>query len=185
MFRSRGSRFAPSLAEHSLPRLREAGMIVTLNTDIPVMTGTPLTREYAQVFGYDNEILAELGVAASFAPADCKARLREEIEAWLGGLPRRVCRRPGVADSALSWAQHRHLPAFPERRLLSQLGRLSWRSRWSSLPAVGRPSLISGHGGVDPVIRARLSTTMGTSVGVITAPANAPAPGVRVQVSGL
>lgn len=81
--------FAPSLAEHPLPRLRDAGLIVTLNTDIPAMIGTPLTREYEHardLFGYDDEVLAELalaGVEASFAPEDSKARLSEEITAWL------------------------------------------------------------------------------------------------------
>jgi adenosine deaminase len=86
--------FAPSLAEHPLPRLREAGLMVTLNTDIPAMIGTPLAREYEharEVFGYDDKVLAELalaGVEASFAPASCKTRLREEIETWLSDLPR-------------------------------------------------------------------------------------------------
>lgn len=81
--------FAPSLAEHPLPRLREAGLVVTLNTDIPAMIGASLAGEYEHVrdvFGYGDEVLAELalaGVEASFAPTECKARLREEIAAWL------------------------------------------------------------------------------------------------------
>lgn len=81
--------FAPSLAEHPLPLLREAGLAVTLNTDIPSAIDTSLAREYElvrDVFGYGDEVLAELalaGVEASFAPADCKARLRAEIAAWL------------------------------------------------------------------------------------------------------
>lgn len=81
--------FAPSLAEHPLPRLREAGLKVTINTDIPVMIGTPLAGEYARIrdtFGYDDVTLAGLaraGVDASFAPAAMKARLHAEIDAWL------------------------------------------------------------------------------------------------------
>ncbi|WP_030163738.1 adenosine deaminase [Spirillospora albida] len=81
--------FAPTLAEHPLPRLRDAGLIVTLNTDIPALIGTPLATEYARVrdaFGYDDGVLAELaraGVDASFAPDATKARVNREIDAWL------------------------------------------------------------------------------------------------------
>lgn len=81
--------FVPSLAEHPLPRLRTAGLLVTVNTDIPAMTGTPLSQEYAllrEAFGYDDAVLAELarnGVTASFAPFDLKTRLHTEINAWL------------------------------------------------------------------------------------------------------
>jgi adenosine deaminase len=83
--------FAASLAEHPLPRLREAGLIVTVNTDIPALIGAPLATEYARVrdaFGYDDAALADLaraGVDASFAPAATKSRLNREIEAWLAG----------------------------------------------------------------------------------------------------
>ncbi|WP_131742754.1 adenosine deaminase [Actinomadura roseirufa] len=81
--------FAPSLAAHPLPRLRDAGLLVTLNTDIPALIGTPLAREYARVrdaFGYDDAVLAGLaraGVDASFAPGATKERLHREITAWL------------------------------------------------------------------------------------------------------
>jgi adenosine deaminase len=83
--------FAPSLAGHPLPRLRAAGLLVTVNTDIPAMTGVPLAQEYAllrDAFGYDDAVLAELargGVAASFAPGDLKTRLVADIDAWLNG----------------------------------------------------------------------------------------------------
>lgn len=81
--------FAPSLAAHPLPLLRAAGLLVTLNTDIPAMTGATLTSEYAAVrdtFGYTDADLAELarnGTDASFAPPDTKRRLHGEIDAWL------------------------------------------------------------------------------------------------------
>jgi adenosine deaminase len=81
--------FAPSLAEHPLPRLREAGLIVTISTDIPAMIGTSLTQEYThlrETFGYDDRVLAELalaGVEASFAPTATKTRLHHEIDDWL------------------------------------------------------------------------------------------------------
>ncbi|GAA3963467.1 adenosine deaminase [Actinomadura viridis] len=81
--------FAPSPAEHPFQRLREAGLVVTVNTDIPSMTGTRLAGEYALVrdtFGYDDAVLAELArasVASSFAPEAVKARIGAGIDAWL------------------------------------------------------------------------------------------------------
>ncbi|MGW5685475.1 adenosine deaminase [Nonomuraea sp. NPDC003754] len=71
----------PSRAEHPLPRLREAGLVVTLNTD----GETSLLREYADARDSD-ETLAELAaatVAASFAPEALKAELLQGIAAWL------------------------------------------------------------------------------------------------------
>lgn len=81
--------FAPSLAAHPLHRLRAAGLVVTLNADIPAPVGTSLLAEYQRVrdtFGYDDATLAELaraGFDASFAPAATKERLHRETDAWL------------------------------------------------------------------------------------------------------
>ncbi|MFV2175099.1 adenosine deaminase [Actinomadura sp. LOL_016] len=81
--------FAASVAEHPLPRLRDAGLVVTLSTDVPALIGTPLAAEYGHVrdaFGYADTDLADLaraGVDASFAPAATKARLHAGIDAWL------------------------------------------------------------------------------------------------------
>ncbi|MEW9555616.1 adenosine deaminase [Nonomuraea sp. NPDC050783] len=75
----------PSLAGHPLPRLRAAGLAVTVNTD----GETALADEYArlrEVFGYGDRELAELARAsidASFAPPEVKTRLRGEVDAWL------------------------------------------------------------------------------------------------------
>jgi adenosine deaminase len=80
----------PSLAQHPLPRLLDAGLLVTVNTDIPAMTGAGLAEEYRQLrdtFGYSDAAVADVaraGVRASFAPADLKARLESQIGAWLG-----------------------------------------------------------------------------------------------------
>jgi adenosine deaminase len=80
----------PSLAGHPLPRLLEAGLFVTLNTDIPAVTGAGLAQEYRDlrdVFGYDDAVIAGIaraGVRASFAPEDVKAQLLSRIDAWLG-----------------------------------------------------------------------------------------------------
>ncbi|TMR94507.1 adenosine deaminase [Nonomuraea basaltis] len=75
----------PSLADHPLPRLRAAGLAVTINTD----GETALADEYTRlrdVFGYGDDDLAELARAsidASFAPEDLKVRLRGDVDAWL------------------------------------------------------------------------------------------------------
>lgn len=75
----------PSPAEHPLPRLIEAGLLVVLNTD----GETSLTAEYQQareVFGYGDAELASLArtsVDVSFAPADLKAQITDEIDQWL------------------------------------------------------------------------------------------------------
>lgn len=81
--------FAASFSAHPLPRLREAGLTVTVNTDIPATIGTSPATEYARVrdaFGYDDAVLAELAGAAidaSFAPATTKTYLHERTDAWL------------------------------------------------------------------------------------------------------
>ncbi|WP_134728602.1 adenosine deaminase [Amycolatopsis nivea] len=79
----------PTLPRHPLPRLIEAGLRVTLNTDVPDVTGTTITDEFTrarEVFGYDDATLAQLArnaVEASFAPEETKALLRKEIDGWL------------------------------------------------------------------------------------------------------
>lgn len=79
----------PSLPEHPLPRLLEAGLTVTLNTDVPSVTGAGLAEEYARVqraFGYDDTAMADFArasVEASFAPEATKKRLQSDIDAWL------------------------------------------------------------------------------------------------------
>ncbi|MFI6926979.1 adenosine deaminase [Nonomuraea spiralis] len=75
----------PSLAEHPLPRLRAAGLAVTVNTD----GETALAAEYVrlrEIFGYGDDVLAELArasITASFAPAALKAELLAGVESWL------------------------------------------------------------------------------------------------------
>ena len=85
----------PSLADHPLPRLAEAGLMVTLNTDGEI----PLAAEYErarEIFGCSDAELASLArasVAGAFAPARLKAQISAEIDQWLtsphscGGLP--------------------------------------------------------------------------------------------------
>ncbi|WP_269304169.1 adenosine deaminase [Aeromicrobium sp. HA] len=81
------TRSVPSLAEHPLPVLVEAGVTVTINSDDPPMFGTTLNEEYAvaaDLLGLDEEGLRALAIAAvdaSFASDSMKAHLREEISA--------------------------------------------------------------------------------------------------------
>jgi adenosine deaminase len=80
-----------SISSHPLPLLMDAGLIVTLSTDIPSSTGTTLTDEYTLVrdaFGFDDDTLAGIAtnaVDASFAPEDTKEKLRQDIATWRAG----------------------------------------------------------------------------------------------------
>lgn len=77
----------PSLAEHPLPRLVEAGLTVTLNTD----GETSLAAEYQrarEIFGCSDAELADLArasVECGFAPAEVKAQIGAAIDRWLSG----------------------------------------------------------------------------------------------------
>ncbi len=80
----------PTYDAHPLPRLVDAGLAVTVSTDIPNVLGDlTLTGELARVrdaFGYDDERIAALNrtaIDASFAPATTKARLHTATTAWL------------------------------------------------------------------------------------------------------
>ena len=83
----------PSWARHPLPRLLEAGLVVTLNSDDPAMFHSPLLGEYEaarSVFGLDDAALAAIarnGVRASFLPAGDKASLEAAIDGWLDSPP--------------------------------------------------------------------------------------------------
>ncbi|MGH3858204.1 adenosine deaminase [Actinokineospora sp.] len=79
-----------SLSGHPLPQLVDAGLAVTLNTDIPNVTGTSLTAEFElarSVFGFGDEVLAgfaRTSVEASFAPDGVKRELLAGVANWLG-----------------------------------------------------------------------------------------------------
>jgi aminodeoxyfutalosine deaminase len=83
------TRAVPSLAEHPLPRMVEAGVLVTINSDDPPMFSTDLNNEYliaAELLKLDRAGIAGLAqnaVAASFAPDRVKADLRAEIADYL------------------------------------------------------------------------------------------------------
>jgi aminodeoxyfutalosine deaminase len=85
------TRAVPSLAEHPLPALVEAGVRVTINSDDPPMFGTSLNHEYVVAAGLldlDRVGLVDLAVAAvdaSFADDELRARLRTEIASYAAG----------------------------------------------------------------------------------------------------
>ncbi|MGW0036004.1 adenosine deaminase [Gordonia sp. NPDC003376] len=72
---------------HPFPRLRAAGVPVTLNTDDPAILGTSLETDWSvasQIWGLDRSELRDLArssVLASFADDDLKSRLLAEIAA--------------------------------------------------------------------------------------------------------
>ena len=78
-----------SLDEHPFSRLRDAGVVVTLNSDDPSMFGGWVDGVFEvarDTWGLSDDTLAELaaaGVRASFADDDMKATLLAGIDAWL------------------------------------------------------------------------------------------------------
>jgi aminodeoxyfutalosine deaminase len=82
------TRVVERLDEHPLPRLVDAGVTVTINSDDPPMFGTTLGREYeiaAGLLGLDRAGITDLALAAvraSFAPDDVRRRLEDEVRAY-------------------------------------------------------------------------------------------------------
>lgn len=75
-----------SLEEHPLRRMRDAGLLVTINTDDPAMTGTDLGREYRDVaealgYGYDEMCrIAVEGIDATWLEPEERNDLRHAFE---------------------------------------------------------------------------------------------------------
>jgi aminodeoxyfutalosine deaminase len=83
------TRAVAALEEHPIRRMKEAGILITVNSDDPPMFGTDLNTEYAVAAG-----LLELGrqgvadlaknaVEASFLDGSSKAKLAAEIDAYV------------------------------------------------------------------------------------------------------
>jgi adenosine deaminase len=78
---------APSIAEHPLPHLLDAGLYVTLNSDDPPMFNTSLTDEYlvvARTFGWGADQLERLAISAvraSLLPTAARADLEAQFAA--------------------------------------------------------------------------------------------------------
>ncbi|WP_214111189.1 adenosine deaminase [Acrocarpospora catenulata] len=82
-----------SLDEHPLPRLVEAGVPITINSDDPPMFGTTINNEYAvaaRLLDLDENGIADLAraaVRASFLGSPEKAALMAEIDNYLQPYP--------------------------------------------------------------------------------------------------
>ncbi len=80
------TRVVPSIREHPFRRYFDAGLVVTLNTDNRLVSGTTLTEEYWLAhteLGLEWEELKEvalLGFQAAFLPYAAKVNLLEEVE---------------------------------------------------------------------------------------------------------
>ena len=77
-----------SLEDHPFPRLRDAGVVVTLNSDDPAMFGSWVSDEYRvarDAFGYDDADLADIARPACGrrSPTTTQARILRDIDAWL------------------------------------------------------------------------------------------------------
>ncbi|PDP85722.1 adenosine deaminase [Glycomyces fuscus] len=59
------TRAVAELGDHPLPRMLEAGLLVTLNTDDPTMFGTDLNNEYRAAYGLGLEAADLVGLAAN------------------------------------------------------------------------------------------------------------------------
>ncbi len=83
---------APSLEAHPLPRLLEAGVVLTVNSDNPSLFNTSLSEDYATLvspFGLTVEQIDDLvlnGFRSSFLPPERKQALISEVEQRLAAL---------------------------------------------------------------------------------------------------
>jgi aminodeoxyfutalosine deaminase len=84
------TRAVATLDEHPIRAFRDAGVVITVNSDDPPMFETTLNREYeiaADLLGLDEAGVAELArtaVRVSFAEDHVKARILAEIDAYSG-----------------------------------------------------------------------------------------------------
>jgi aminodeoxyfutalosine deaminase len=82
------TRAVATLAEHPITTFRDAGVVVTVNSDDPPMFNTTLNREYgiaADLLGLDQGGVADLArtaVRVSFLDDAGKRRLTDEIDAY-------------------------------------------------------------------------------------------------------
>ncbi len=78
----------PSMAAHPIERLRQAGVLVSVNTDDPALLQTTLEREYAlcqSAFAWSDDVVrsvARTSIEASFASEGIKKQLLEALGHW-------------------------------------------------------------------------------------------------------
>jgi adenosine deaminase len=100
------TRAAATLADHPVRRYFDAGLVVTLNTDNRLMSGTTMTEEFARAhdhleFGWDELCaIARMGFESAFLPWDEKRQLVQavvdEVAALSGG------RKPAAGTASLA-----------------------------------------------------------------------------------
>jgi adenosine deaminase len=79
----------PSMREHAIGPLIDAGVPVTINADDPLLFGPGLLDEYTSVrdaLGYDDAAMAAIArtsITSSAAPGEVKDRALRDISAWL------------------------------------------------------------------------------------------------------
>jgi adenosine deaminase len=77
----------PSMAAHSLPRLMQAGLYVTINSDDPPMFNTTLTDEFLlgqKCFNWGQDVIQQLilnAVKATLLPVEERALMLQEFQA--------------------------------------------------------------------------------------------------------
>jgi adenosine deaminase len=80
------------VGDHPFARQREAGVLVTVNSDDPGMMGTTICDDYEAVtdrFDYDPDTIEDIAldaIEASWAPADEQAALRERFVGEMAAL---------------------------------------------------------------------------------------------------
>jgi aminodeoxyfutalosine deaminase len=96
------TRAVASLDEHPIRAFRDAGVVVTVNSDDPPMFGTTLNQEYeiaAHLLDLDEAGVRDLAIAAvdaAFLDEPAKAALREEIRSTPVVEPSRVETGPDI-----------------------------------------------------------------------------------------
>jgi adenosine deaminase len=84
----------PSLAAHPFRQMREAGLLLTINTDDPAMTGADLGTEYralADALGFDFADMCTIafdGIESTWLDDGERASLRASFEREIAAIPR-------------------------------------------------------------------------------------------------
>jgi adenosine deaminase len=82
----------PNVATHPFAAQRQAGVLVTINSDDPGISGTTIADDYEEIahaFGYDMTTMAAIsvdGIEASWAPEEEKLALRRRFEIEIAAL---------------------------------------------------------------------------------------------------
>ena len=116
------------MAEHPFARQREAGVLVTLNSDDPGMMRFDVADEYvavARAYGYsleDMEAISLAGIDACWAPDEEKQALRDPLRRRVRPVARRELRRC-TGSAAERTCATTILPDGPARWLVEGQGR--------------------------------------------------------------